>query len=167
MKLTNLLFRCFPFEPGTEEKSYECVEEVAGVASATAVGAQITLDLDFNALPASFESDFRADVAQVLGVQKAQVVVVTVAAGSVVVEFVVSPSDGGDAISAASLSAALSETSVQLAGAPVLALASVSAVEPQAPVLEPEPEPAEVPYDCDSPPSNCQPHFDSMTLNGG
>lgn len=91
----------------------------------TAVSATITLDTDFDAIGSDvdaegyqqFVSSFKADAATLLGVSRTQIVVNSVLAASVVVNFTVVPNEDGRSLTVVALSTAFSRPGVSLAGA--------------------------------------------------
>merc|ERR1712167_244147 len=91
---------------------------------AGAITAQITLDTDFDTIKdkssaayTKFETDFKTDVAKLLKVTTEQIIVKSIKAGSVVVDFVVNPAIDGTKVTASNLATAFKESGKSIAGA--------------------------------------------------
>ena len=101
----------------------------------TAVSASVGLDADFETIGSdpdtdsyrNFVVDFKSDTATLLGVDEAQIVVNSVLAGSVLVDFTVSPDANGRSVTVVALSTAFSAPGVSVAGA-----MTISTIEPSA-----------------------------------
>ena len=87
------------------------------------VAASITLDMAIDSIKlgsaarSKFESDFRTDVAAALGVKAEQIVIKSISAGSVKVDFTVAANSNGLVIGTSKLASAFSKPGVSLGGA--------------------------------------------------
>ena len=127
MALTELLYRCFPFEVGTETNDYTCVETVShDVWMSNAQHINITLSGDISTICpnapncATFRASFQADVAARLVIAATRVSITAISAGSVVVAFDVLPDGNGAAIALNTLNTL--STGGTIAGASVMML---------------------------------------------